>query len=189
MSSLPQHRALWRYALTDLTGLAFAALWGLRGLRGLGWAFPLDLTIIMVISAPLIWGFLARDLSQGRPEIIIDRALAQRVKRLRVLLLFLAGMTLSVLHRPDLMLVVFGLVIGASYIPLGRAMAEPVHGITGLAILVVTLFALMFPPPLHLILAGLGTATSLWLGAAARLWGHSPASSGKTRVATAGETP
>ncbi|GBR14722.1 hypothetical protein [Asaia spathodeae] len=159
----------WRYALTDLGGLAFAAAWGMRGLAVLNWPLWICGTLLAAITLPLAWGFLTRDLALGRPEFVIDRVLAARTRRARVILLMVAGTMLSILHRPDLMLLVAGLVIGASYLPLGRAMKEPVHIGTGLAILLVTLFSLALPQPWHMLVAGLGTATSCWLGAALRL--------------------
>lgn len=159
----------WRYALTDLGGLAFAAAWGMRGLAVLHWPLWVCSALLATITLPLAWGFLTRDLGQGRPEFVIDRILAARTRRARVILLLAAGTGLSIMHRPDLMLLVAGLVIGASYLPLGRAMKEPVHIGTGLAILLVTLVSLALPQPLHLLVAGLGTATACWLGAALRL--------------------
>ncbi|WP_438383060.1 hypothetical protein ABHV46_04545 [Asaia sp. BMEF1] len=159
----------WRYALTDLGGLAFAAAWGMRGLAVLHWPLWICSALLASITLPLAWGFLTRDLGLGRPEFVIDRVLAARTRRARVILLLAAGTGLSILHRPDLMLLVAGLVIGASYLPLGRAMGEPVHIGTGLAILFVTVLSLALPQPWHMLIAGLGTATACWLGAALRL--------------------
>lgn len=169
MGSLPKQSPLWRYALTDLGGLAFAAIWGMRGLAALKWPLWLCITLIVAITLPLAWGFLSRDLRLGRPEIVVDHALAKRARRIRIIILFVAGMTLSMTHRQDLMLVVAGFVIGASYLPLGRAMKEPVHLLTGALILGITASSMQLTQPLHTIVAGLGTALAFWLGATLRL--------------------
>ncbi len=159
----------WRYALTDLTGLLFAALWSMRGLTALGIVPSQGVIVTAVISLPLGWGFLRRDITQGRPERVHNHRLARQARRLRVLALFATGMVLSMLHRPDLMLVFAGLIIGASYLPLGRAMDEPVHVYTGIAILIVTMMSLCLNQPLHSAVAGLGTAIACWIGALWRL--------------------
>ncbi|WP_122050431.1 hypothetical protein [Asaia bogorensis] len=168
MPTTPAQRP-WRYALTDLTGLLFAALWSMRGLAALGIAPSHGLIITVSISLPLAWGFLRRDITHHDPEIVHDHQLARRTRRARVVLLVAAGMVLSAVHRPDLMLVVAGLVIGASYLPLGRAMHEPVHIYTGVGILFVTAASLFLNQPLHSVVAGLGTASACWVGALCRL--------------------
>ena len=162
-------QSLWRYALNDLSGLVFAALWAIRGTTALRLPLPTCLGLITGITLVLAWGFLARDLTSRRPEYIHDPVLARRTRLLRFILLFLSGMGLSAIHRPDLMLVTTGTIIGGSYIPLGRSMNEPVHTWTGIAIIGLSLIALAFSPSIHGGIAGLGTALSLWVGAAIRL--------------------
>ncbi|RUT25275.1 hypothetical protein C0V97_11815 [Asaia sp. W19] len=169
MTPASPRKHLLRYAATDLTGLAFAAIWASRGLSALSVSPSYSLAAIGIISAPLAWGFLTRDLALARPEIVIDHALAKRARRARIILLFLAGTITGMLHRPNLMIIAAGMIIGGSYLPLGRAMNEPVHLATGMAIMIITLGSLPLPPPYHLAVAGLGTALSCWLGAVMRL--------------------
>lgn len=158
-----------RAALSEVAGLAFAAIWATRGATALHWSPEFFLPPILAISLSLAWGFLLRDPAQWQTGAMHDRKRARQMRRLRFILIFALGMTLSMMHRPDLTMTAAGLIIGASYIPVGRATSNPVQSQTGVVIIGITLIALLFPEPLHGAVAGFGTAAALWMGSLRRL--------------------
>ncbi|MBF0858858.1 hypothetical protein HKD24_06475 [Gluconobacter sp. LMG 31484] len=163
-------RKNWRGLLTDCAGLAFAALWAARGAQAATLPIPLTAAILTVPTTLLVLGFIRRDLVLRHPEISLDPKLTRRIKILRFVGIFIAASWTHAHHRVDLFYPLLGAIIGLSYIPLGRALREPVHIVMGGAIVLISGLSMLLPEPHHLEVAGFGTAIAIWAGSAMRLW-------------------
>jgi len=160
----------WKGVLNDAITLLFAGFWAWRGTQAAQISPEIASALILAITLILLGLFLRRDLILNRPETIHNRPLAKRTKIGRIIAIYTAVAATIHFHRPDLQLPLIGLVIGASYIPLGSAMREPVHYGIGIVIITVTLASFPLPPPYHIELAGFGTALATWTGCLLRLW-------------------
>lgn len=160
-------RKNWRGLLTDCAGLACAALWGARGAQTA--TLPIALTVAIPTTL-LVPGFIRRDLVLRYPEISLDPKLTRRIKILHFVEIFIAASWTHAHHRVDLFYPLLGAIIGLSYIPLGRALREPVHIIMGGAIVLISGLSMLLPEPHHLEVAGFGAAIATWAGSAMRLW-------------------
>ncbi|WP_371822775.1 MULTISPECIES: hypothetical protein [unclassified Gluconobacter] len=157
----------WKALSTDAAGLLFAVIWATRGAMA---AHVSTMAIpIAVITLALLAGFARRDLIQCRPERIWDAALLRRVKIMRIIAITVMITSVRSTHHPELLYPLLGCIIGLSYIPMGRAMHEPIHVIMGFVIVSVSALSFLLPEPLHLEVAGFGTALAIWVGAVIRL--------------------
>ncbi|MBF0875438.1 hypothetical protein HKD21_01060 [Gluconobacter cerevisiae] len=163
-------RKNWRGLLTDCAGLAFAAVWATRGAQAARFPIALTVALIAIPTILLILGFTRRDLILRRPEISVDPKLTRRIKILRFVGIFAAASWTHAHHRLDLFYPMLGAIIGLSYVPLGRALQEPVHVFMGGAIVLISGLSMLLPEPHHLEVAGFGTALAIWVGSAIRLW-------------------
>ncbi|WP_194266859.1 hypothetical protein [Gluconobacter cadivus] len=163
-------RKNWRGLLTDCAGLAFAAVWATRGAQAGKLPTALTAALIAIPTLLLVLGFARRDLILRRPEISVDPKLTRRIKILRFVGIFAAASWTHSHHRLDLFYPVLGAIIGLSYVPLGRALQEPVHVFMGGAIVLISGLSMLLPEPHHLEVAGFGTALAIWVGSAIRLW-------------------
>ncbi|GBR67524.1 hypothetical protein [Gluconobacter kanchanaburiensis] len=162
-------RKNWRGLLTDCGGLAFAIVWAARGAHAGRLPISLTVALIAIPTLLLLLGFIRRDLVLRRPEISLDPKLTRRIKILRFAGIFAAVSWTQAHHRVDLFYPMLGAIIGLSYIPLGRAMKEPIHIGMGAAIIVISGLSLLLPEPGHLEVAGFGTALAIWVGSMLRL--------------------
>lgn len=165
MATTPQKRLFTTEAIT----LVFAAFWALRG----GKAAPLPQTplfiLVGLISALLLGSFIARYFYLNLPEQLFDQALLKRIQIWRGVSLFFVGFLTNVTHHTELMYPLIGAIIGLTLIPMGRALKEPVHYYAGTIIVLISCVSCLLPDQMHMTLAGLGTAITLWISATIRL--------------------
>ncbi|GAD10158.1 hypothetical protein GFGA_1c0760 [Gluconobacter frateurii NBRC 103465] len=159
----------WKALFTDAAGLAFAAIWATRGATAAHLPKPVMVASLAVVSLLLLAGFAYRDLIQCRPEGVRDTALLRRVKIMRIVAITVMITAVRSAHHAELLYPLLGCIIGLSYIPMGRAMQEPVHIIVGGVIVGISALSFLLPEPLHLEVAGFGTALAIWVGSVLRL--------------------
>ena len=168
-SAVVTNQKNWKALSTDAAGLLFAVVWAARGAMAAHVSTMAMAIPIAVITLVLLAGFARRDLIQCRPERIWDAALLRRVKIMRTIAITVMITSVRSTHHPELLYPLLGCIIGLSYIPMGRAMHEPVHVIMGFVIVSVSALSFLLPEPLHLEVAGFGTALAIWVGAVIRL--------------------
>nr|WP_240775200.1 MULTISPECIES: hypothetical protein [Neokomagataea] len=169
-----------RLFTTETLTLIFAAFWALRGGKAaLVPSLPL-LVLVGLISALLLSGCVARYFYLDLPEPHCNQTLLKRVQIWRGVSLFFVGFLTNATHHAELMYPFIGGIIGLTLIPMGRALREPVHYFSGCIIVFISCFSCILSAPMHMTLAGLGTAITLWLSAVIRL--------AKTRTYTTPET-
>ncbi|WP_249197369.1 hypothetical protein [Gluconobacter wancherniae] len=160
----------WRGLFSDVFGLLFALAWATRGAQAARLPLVPVLLVIALVSLPLLVGFVHRDIILRHPEVPGDRELMRKVKIMRIVLITAASWWAHATHHMPLFLPLLGIVIGLSYLPLGKALNEPVHYVVGSVIVSVSVLSFLLQEPLHMEVAGFGTAIAIWLGCVARLW-------------------
>ncbi|MBR0558562.1 hypothetical protein [Neokomagataea anthophila] len=165
MATAPQKRLFTTEAIT----LVFAAFWALRG--GKAALLPQTPLFILVglISALLLGSFIARYFYLNLPEQSFDQTLLKRVQIWRGVSLFCVGFLTNATHHTELIYPLIGSIIGLTLIPMARALEEPIHYYSGTIIVLISCFSCLLPAQMHMTLAGLGTATTLWISATIRL--------------------
>jgi len=152
----------------DAFGLVYAGIWAWPGAAAAHVPVWPALGVIAVVDLVLLAAFLRRDLILKRPEITYDPRLSRATRIGRIIAIAIAVNLARIEHRPDLLLPLVGVIIGVSYLPLARALREPVHQWVGVLVIGITIGSLALPH--HVAIAGLGTALAVWGGCAARLW-------------------
>nr|WP_294914729.1 hypothetical protein [uncultured Neokomagataea sp.] len=165
MAANPQKRLFTTEAIT----LVFAAFWALRG----GKAALLPQTplciLIGIISILLLGSFIARYFYLTLPEQPFNQILLKHIQIWRGVSLFFVGFLTNATHHTELMYPLIGGIIGLTLIPMARALNEPVHYYAGTIIVLISCFSCLLPDPMHMTVAGLGTAITLWISATIRL--------------------
>ncbi|MFT8480067.1 hypothetical protein [Gluconobacter oxydans] len=159
-----------RGVLPQGAGVPCAARGAARGAQAAMLPIALTVAILAIPTILLVLGFIRRDLVLRHPEISLDPKLTRRIKILRFVGIFIAASWTHAHHQVDLFYPLLGAIIGLSYIPLGRALREPVHIVIGGAIVLISGLSVLLPEPHHLEVAGFGTAIAIWAGSAMRLW-------------------
>lgn len=141
----------------------FAAIWGAAGV--LVGHLPAWLAIVPVaVSGGLLLWARGQSVGTGNPvegdHVGRVVGIATAVEGVAI---FLVANVLINLHQPTALMPAIAVIVGLHFLPLARWIPVPVYYLTGGALVVIGLAAMLMPPGDRAIVTGFAAAAALWV--------------------------